>query len=142
MEKLTITRIGEPKKVDFIDKRTGHPKSFMKVGFLTSEHGGERWFDFTFDENHSLKVGETYEFEIIPREYNGKTYYTAKFPKKNGGSGSEVLHEINVLKTTLGKHSFILEALYDHLLQGQKLREKKEAEDDALFAKHDAERGW
>lgn len=112
MEKLTITRLGEPKTINFTDKKTGQPKSFQKVGFQTQEYG-ERWFDFAFDTTHSLKVGETYEMETKSREYNGKTYYDAKFPKKNGGSSSEVMHELQVMQTTLGNIKHMVGWLYE-----------------------------
>lgn len=80
MEHLTINRVGEPKTINYTNKRTGQPDSFQKVGFQTEEHEG-RWYDFTFRGSHGLEVGKEYDFETSSREYNGKTYYDAKLAK-------------------------------------------------------------
>lgn len=97
MEKLTITRIGQEKTIDFTNKKTGQPDSFKKVGFLTNEHG-EKWFDLTFRGECPVKVGQSYEFEVSEREYNGKTYHDAKLPKsfapRGGGMSLEQVQGI------------------------------------------------
>ncbi len=80
IEKMTVARLGEPKTINYTNKKTGKPDSFNKVGLLTKEHG-EKWYDFTFRGNHGLEVGKQYEFELSSREYNGKTYWDAKFVK-------------------------------------------------------------
>ena len=81
MEKLTINRIGEEKVINYINKKTGLPDSFKKAGIQTNEYG-DRWFDVTFRGDVPVRVGQTYEFEVASREYNGKTYYDARLPNK------------------------------------------------------------
>lgn len=91
MEKLTIARIGAEKVINYTNKKTGKPDSFKKVGVLTNEYG-DRWFDITFRQEVPVKVGQSYEFEVKEREYNGKTYYDAELPREthrpNGGGMS------------------------------------------------------
>lgn len=90
METLTISRVGEPKTINYTNKKTGRPDSFQKVGFQTNEYG-TRWYDVAFRGNVPVQVGQSYEFETSEREYNGKTYYEAKLPKeqKSGGMSGE-----------------------------------------------------
>jgi hypothetical protein len=86
MEKLTVSRIGEVKTINYTSKKTGKPDSFNKVGFLTSEYG-DRWFDVTFRGNVPIEIGNSYNFEIKSREYNGKTYWDAELPRAAKGGG-------------------------------------------------------
>src|SRR5487761_2309080 len=86
MEKLTISRIGEPKTINFTNKRTGAPDSFQKVGFQTNEYA-DRCIGFTYHGTHRLEVGKQFDFELKSREYNGKTYWDASFPKVYGAAG-------------------------------------------------------
>ncbi len=81
MEKITITRLGEPKVVNYTNKKTGKPDSFNKIGIQSQEHGAQ-WMDFTFRGNHGLSVGQVIEGDVVSRDYNGKTYYDFKLPKK------------------------------------------------------------
>lgn len=80
MEKLTIAKLGEEKVINYQNKRTNRPDSFNKVGFQSNEHP-QQWYDFTYRGACPLVVGNQYEFEVTPREYNGKTYYDAKLPR-------------------------------------------------------------
>jgi len=93
MTKLTITRLGEPKEIGYVDKKDGIKKYFKKVGFQTQEYG-DRWFDFAFRGEHGLTVGTSKEFEMSERQYNGKTYYDAKLPRQSKGGLSEDDKEI------------------------------------------------
>lgn len=87
MEKLTINRIGQVRNKSGVARDTGQPYNFNEVGFQTNEHP-ERWYDFTFNgQSHGLEEGKEYDFEIKTREYNGKTYYSARLPKRGGGGG-------------------------------------------------------
>lgn len=88
MEKLTIARVGQEKVIEFTNKKTGKPDSFKKVGVLTNEYG-ERWFGVSFRGEVPVKVGQSYEFEIKTREYNGKTYYDAELPRQARGVMSD-----------------------------------------------------
>lgn len=89
MEKLTIVRIGEIKTVQYTNKRTGKPDSFQKVGFQTREYP-DRWFDLIFRGIPPITEGQSYEFELTSREYNGKTYWDAKLPNKEDMLRAEV----------------------------------------------------
>lgn len=104
--KLTITRIGEPKTINYTDKKTGKPASFQKVGFQCQEFA-DRWHDLSFRGSHGLEIGKCEEFELKSREYNGKTYWDAQRPKKEDIAASE----ISALKTTVGKLNFKVEEL-------------------------------
>lgn len=86
MEKLTISRIGQEKVVNYTNKKTGQPDSFKKIGIQTNEYG-DRWFDVTYRNEVPVKVGQSYDFEISSREYNGKTYYEAKLPREGRAAG-------------------------------------------------------
>lgn len=82
-EKLTVNRLGEVKH--FSGSKNGKPYSFFKVGFQTNEHG-DQWYNFAYNqEPNPLIIGKTYDLEIKPREYQGKTYYDAYFPKRQAG---------------------------------------------------------
>jgi hypothetical protein len=106
MEKLTIKRLGQEKTINFTNKKNGQPDSFKKIGFQTNEKG-DQWYDFSFRKEHGLEVGKAYDFEISSKEYNGKTYYDAKFPKKD----DMALSEVTGLKMTVSKHEFKISEL-------------------------------
>lgn len=80
MEKLTIAKLGQEKVINYTNKKTNRPDSFNKVGFQSNEKP-EVWIDFTYRGACPLVVGNQYDFEVTPREYNGKTYYDAKLPR-------------------------------------------------------------
>lgn len=106
MEKLTIARIGAEKVINYTNKKTGKPDSFKKIGVLTNEHG-DRWFDITFRGEVPVKVGQSYDFEVKEREYNGKTYYDAELPRetKGGGMSSDqftlLMRELRAINTNV-----------------------------------------
>jgi phage FluMu protein gp41 len=106
MEKLTIKRLGQEKTINFTNKKTGQPDSFKKIGFQTQEQG-DRWYDFAFRTQHGLEVGKSYDFQVTTREYNGKNYYDAQFPKKQ----DMALSEVAGLKMTVSKLNFKVEEL-------------------------------
>lgn len=81
METITITKISEPKTVNYTNKKTGQPDSFMRVGLQCMEHG-DRWIEFTYRGNHGLTVGQKIEVELESKEFNSKTYWSAKKPKE------------------------------------------------------------
>lgn len=88
MERLTINRLGQVRNKSGISKE-GKPYNFNSIGFQTNEHV-DRWYDFSFNgDSHRLEVGKQYDFEVKEREYNGKMYYSASFPKRFGGGLSE-----------------------------------------------------
>ena len=84
MEKLLITRLGQEKTINFVSKKTNKPDSFQKIGFQSDKYS-DRWFDFNFRGSHGLVIGQEYDFDLISREYNGKTYWDAKLSKKGDG---------------------------------------------------------
>ncbi len=85
-----MNRLGQPKSIAYTNKKTGQPDSFQKIGFQANEYP-DRWFDFTFRGAHGLNVGESYEMETASREYNGKTYWDAKLPKKQFQPSGDLL---------------------------------------------------
>jgi len=92
MEKITISRIGIEKTIEYTNKKTGKPDSFKKVGVQTNEYG-ERWFDITYRGEVPVKVGQSVDVEISEREYVGKDgvtrkAYDAKLPQEKRGGGS------------------------------------------------------
>lgn len=103
MAKITITRIGQEKTINYLNKKKkthehpdGTPDSFKKIGVQTNEYG-DRWIDITFRGEVPVKVGQSYEAELSEREYNGKTYYDAKLPRENrsgGGMSNEMSQKI------------------------------------------------
>lgn len=72
MEKLTISRVGQEKEVQ---TQYGLKK---KVGVQFKEYG-DIWHDVW---KTGLKVGEVLEGTRDSRDYNGKTYWNFKLPKK------------------------------------------------------------
>lgn len=92
MEKITISRIGQEKTIEYINKKTNQPDSFKKVGVQTNEYG-ERWIDITFRGEVPVKVGQSYEGELKDREYNGKTYYDFELPRTNRAAGAGMSSE-------------------------------------------------
>lgn len=91
MEKLTITRIGEPQNKSGVSQKTNKPYNFNVVGFQAQEKEG--WFNFNYNGDttaHGLVVGKEYEFVLTSREYNGKTYWSAAFPKKEDIVAGEI----------------------------------------------------
>ena len=108
MEKLTIVKLGEQKKKEGISKNTGKPYSFMSVGFTTSEYGQERWYNLSFNGQCPIAEGTSYELEVTSREYNGKTYWDARFPSKETELNKAVMrHESEI--EALKKRVFSLE---------------------------------
>ena len=105
MEKITITRIGPEKVIEYTNKKTGKPDSFKKVGVLTNEYG-ERWMDIAFRGEVPVKVGQSYEVEITEREYTNragevKKAYEAKLPRENRGGGGMSNEQFVQLNRTL-----------------------------------------
>lgn len=136
MEKLKITRLGEPKTINYTNKKTGKPDSFQKIGFQSQEQG-DRWYDFLYRGEHGLAVGQTYEFITKSREYNGKTYWDAELPKK---ADMNLEAAIGPLKTTLGKHEFNIDEL-KIMVKGLALLVKK-TPDEIRTLVQDHERGY
>lgn len=103
MEKITITRISPEKTVEYMNKKTGKPDSFQKVGVLTNEHG-EKWFDITFRGECPVQVGQSYDVELTERQYQTKagetkTAYGAELPRTartniGGGMSSEQFQKL------------------------------------------------
>ena len=98
METLTINKLGVEKTINYTNKKTNRPDSFQKVGFQSNEHPNQ-WYDFTYRGACPLQEGNKYEFEIASREYQGKTYYDARLPRKNGGGGNlqPVMDRLNMI---------------------------------------------
>lgn len=92
MEKITISRIGIEKTINYVNKKTGKPDSFKKIGVQTNEYG-DRWYDITFRGEVPVKVGQSYEVETSEREYDGKTYYDAKLPQERRSQAGGMTEE-------------------------------------------------
>lgn len=80
MEKLTISRVGQVKD---IQTKFGMKK---KTGVQFKEYG-EVWHDIWSGD---LKVGQVVEGTRDSREYQGKTYWDFKFPKKDDKVNAEM----------------------------------------------------
>ena len=75
--KLTIEQLSE-KEITWNDKKTGQPKSAMKIGVRS----GDNWYG-CFEKKgitDSWQVGDEIDVEVESREYNGQTYYDIKHP--------------------------------------------------------------
>lgn len=110
MEKLTITKVGTEKQVT---TKFG-PKTKMGVQF---KEYGELWHDVW---TGGLKVGDILEGTRASREWEGKTYWDFKLPKKD----DKVVEMLSQLLTKVGS----INAKIDYLQEKLYPREKAVAE--------------
>lgn len=98
MEKLTIEKAGLEKEVK---TKNGLVK---KQGVQFKEHPGV-WHDIWAS---GLKVGDVLEGERVSREWEGKIYWNFNLPKKSTVELEKIKHDVEVLKTEIGRIKFHL----------------------------------
>ncbi len=89
-EKLTPNKFGEEKSKSGVSQKTGKAYAFKTIGFVSNEYT-DRWYNINYNDRNPLTLGKTYELETSSREYNGKTYYDAKFPKRENAQPSQAM---------------------------------------------------
>lgn len=85
MEKLTPVKFSQVK--DISGTKNGKAYSFHSIGFTTREYGDQKWYNLAFNNECPIKEGQTYDFEVTPRQYTGadgtlKTAYNVKLPSE------------------------------------------------------------
>lgn len=91
MEKLTPNKFGEEKLKSGVSSKTGKPYSFKTIGFVSNEYP-DRWYNINYNAQNPLTLGKSYDLEVKSREYNGKTYYDAAFPKSVAAPNAATLY--------------------------------------------------
>lgn len=102
MEKLTIVRLGQTKDVN---TKFGMKK---KTGVQFKEYP-DVWHDIWSGD---LKEGQVVEGTRESREYQGKTYWSFNFPKKNGATSPEVNDKLERILAGITKLSLKVDQIY------------------------------
>lgn len=116
MTEVTITKVFRKQEVS---KKTNKP--YTRLALKTKEHG-ERWLSgFGNKDNEHWQDGIKVSLEITESDAvdkDGNKYLNFATPKSSSGGnqgGEDLKHEIEMLKTTVGKHEFLLEVITSQL---------------------------
>lgn len=68
-------------QVEYVKPETVQTKYGEKTKYSIKD-SNERWYSCWDRDMAGVKQGDTIEGEVLSREYNGKTYYDFKLPRK------------------------------------------------------------
>lgn len=118
MEKVTISRVGQEKE---IQTKFGAKK---KTGVQFKEYG-EVWHDIWMG---GLKEGQELEGTRESREYQGKTYWDFKLPKKEDIQNAQNAKLEHIL-TKVAHNTFLLEQILEAVKGKPKLIDPMDGRD-------------
>lgn len=108
-KKLTLTFVKS------FPKTSISGENYTSVSIKSKEYGDKYLSGFGNKDNQNWKVGDVVEVLVKQVLKDGKEYLNFEMPKNvtKSQNNSEVLHQIEVLKTKISRLSALIERLYE-----------------------------